>query len=85
MLADAVSVLLDSDFNQEEAQRKSTKVNTLAMVEAAIRGNKEVVELLLNYGYDPNLPDPAKDTTPLMEAVRFIRYASLLQPFSTQT
>lgn len=78
MLADAVSVLLDSDFNQEGAQRKSTKVNTLAMVEAAIRGNKEVVELLLNYGYDPNLPDPQKDTTPLMEAVRFIRYVSLL-------
>lgn len=43
------------------------------MVEAAVRGYTEVVEMLLNYGYDPNAKDMEKDTTPIMEAVRFVR------------
>ena len=43
------------------------------MIEAAVRGNKDVVELLLDYGYDPDIVDKARDTAPLIEAVRFVR------------
>ncbi|XP_060561908.1 uncharacterized protein LOC132721604 isoform X2 [Ruditapes philippinarum] len=70
---DAVSVLLDHDQNLEECKRKSTRSNTLAMIEASIRGYKDVVEMMLDYGYDPNALDQDRDTTALMEAVRFVR------------
>jgi hypothetical protein len=48
--------------------------NTLAMIEASIRGYQNVVEQMLDYGYDPNALDEQKDTTALIEAVRFVRY-----------
>lgn len=73
---DAVSVLLDAEYNKETS-RQSTNVNTQAMVEAAMRGYTSIVELLLDYGYDPNAIHADKDTTPLMEAVRFIRLERL--------
>ena len=69
-----MSVLLDHDQNLEESKRKSTRSNTLAMIEASIRGYKDVVEMMLDYGYDPNALDQERDTTALMEAVRFVRY-----------
>ncbi|KAL4227134.1 hypothetical protein ACF0H5_015107 [Mactra antiquata] len=71
---DAVSVLLDHDHNLEDSKRKSTLSNTLALVEAAMRGYKEVVEMFLDYGYDANVVDTNKDTTALIEAVRFVRF-----------
>ena len=72
-ISDVVSVLLDAEFNQETS-RMSTVVNTRAMVEAAVRGYTGVIELMLDYSYDPNSIDREKDTTALIEAVRFIRY-----------
>ena len=65
--SDAVSVLLDHD--------SSLKSNKVAVVEAAIRGYNSVVELLLDYGIDPNGIDDLRElgTAPLIEAVRFHR------------
>ena len=48
--------------------------NQCAIVEAAIRDNKEVLELLLDYGIDPNQLDSHRASTALHEAVRFSRY-----------
>lgn len=66
--ADAVSVLLDHD--------SSLKENKVAIVEAAIRGHNNIVELLLDYGIDPNGLDDLREmsTAPLIEAVRFHRF-----------
>ncbi|KAH3816102.1 ankyrin repeat and sterile alpha motif domain-containing protein 1B-like [Dreissena polymorpha] len=71
--ADAVSVLLDHDHGIEESKRVSRTSNTVVMIEAAKRGYKEVIELLLDYGYDPNQLHKEQDTYALMEAVRFVR------------
>ena len=67
LFLDAVSVLLDHD--------SSLKENKVAIVEAAIRGYNGIVELLLDYGIDPNGLDDIRemDTAPLIEAVRFHR------------
>ncbi|XP_041348937.1 uncharacterized protein LOC121368321 isoform X2 [Gigantopelta aegis] len=62
----ALSVLLD--YNP------SLRSNTHSLTEAAIRGNHEVAELLLDYGIDPNCVYAEKQTAPLHEAVRFNRY-----------
>ena len=62
-----MSALLDHD--------SSLKSNKVAIVEAAIRGYNCVVELLLDYGIDPNGLDDMREleTAPLIEAVRFHR------------
>ncbi|KAK6175172.1 hypothetical protein SNE40_013691 [Patella caerulea] len=62
---DAVSILLDFD-------EKRTN-NTHAIVAAAIRGNNDVVELLLNYGISPNSISEISGSGPMHEAVRFYR------------
>lgn len=68
LISDAVSVLLDHD--------SSLKSNKVAIVEASIRGYNNIVELLLDYGIDPNGLDDIREmeTAPLIEAVRFHRY-----------
>ena len=64
-ILDAVSLLLDHSHN--------LRTNTLSIIEASVRGYTGVVELLLDYGVDPNGLDPTKETGPLHEAVRFLR------------
>ena len=51
----------------------SLKSNQCAIVEAAMRDNTSVVELLLEYGIDPNQLDIQRGSTALHEAVRFCR------------
>ncbi|XP_046542585.1 uncharacterized protein LOC124252941 [Haliotis rubra] len=63
---DAVSLLLDHD--------PRLRLNSMAITEAATRGTKEIVELLLEYGISPNGIDVIKCTAPLHEAVRFLRF-----------
>ncbi|XP_052058441.1 uncharacterized protein LOC127698798 [Mytilus californianus] len=63
---DAVSVLLDHD--------SSLSSNTSAIIEAALRGYTEVVHLLLDYGVNANCINDIKETGPLHEATRFLRY-----------
>ncbi|XP_052778648.1 uncharacterized protein LOC128216099 [Mya arenaria] len=70
---DAVSILLDHDHGLEDSKRTTTEPNTQAMLEASIRGYKEGMELLLDYGYDPNTLDKEMDSTALQEAVRYNR------------
>lgn len=72
--ADAVSVLLDHDHNLDPSKRTSVRSNNRALIEASIRGYQDVVEFMLDYGYDPNTLNEEKDTTALIEAVRFVRF-----------
>ena len=65
---DAVSVLLDHD--------SSLSSNTSAIIEAAIRGYTNVVLLLLDYGVNANGINDIKETGPLHEATRFLRFES---------
>ncbi|KAK3101150.1 hypothetical protein FSP39_001324 [Pinctada imbricata] len=62
---DAVSELLD-----HAPYLSST---TSALVEASIRGYKDIVHLLLDYGVNPNLQDKDRQTCGLHEATRFAR------------
>lgn len=48
--------------------------NHCAIVEASIRGFKDAVEILLDYGVNPNYLDDNYGSTALHEAVRFSRY-----------
>ncbi|KAK7103037.1 uncharacterized protein [Littorina saxatilis] len=50
--------------------------NQCAVVEAAMRDNADVLELLLEYGIDPNQLDILRGSTALHEAVRFCRAKS---------
>ncbi|GAB1598931.1 uncharacterized protein LOC115231265 [Argonauta hians] len=63
---DAVSTLLDHD-------KEALKGNSLALVEASIRGYAPIVEMLLKYGINPNVLNKLKETAPLHEAIRFFR------------
>ncbi|XP_029657190.1 uncharacterized protein LOC115231265 [Octopus sinensis] len=63
---DAVSTLLDHD-------KEALKGNSLALVEASIRGYAPIVEMLLKYGINPNVVNKLKETAPLHEAIRFFR------------
>lgn len=63
---DAVSVLLDHD--------SSLSSNTSAIIEAALRGYTEIVHLLLDYGVNANCINDLKETGPLHEATRFLRF-----------
>ncbi|KAK7503611.1 hypothetical protein BaRGS_00005150 [Batillaria attramentaria] len=65
---EAVSVLMDSC--------PTLTSNQCAIVEAAMRDNAEVLELLLEYGIDPNELDTLRGSTALHEAVRFSRLKS---------
>lgn len=65
---DAVSVLLDHET--------SLSSNTSAIIEAAIRGYTNVVHLLLDYGVNVNSINDLKETGPLHEATRFLRFES---------
>jgi ankyrin repeat protein len=62
---EAVSLLVDAEPN---ALRE-----TKAIIEAAMNGRKEIVEILLEAGTDPNCFDEATGTCPLHAAVRFFR------------
>ncbi|OWF53221.1 uncharacterized protein LOC110446699 [Mizuhopecten yessoensis] len=62
---DIISIMLDHD--------PSLKYNTTAIIEAAIRGYGEIVQLLLDYGVSPNGISDLKETGPLHEATRFCR------------
>lgn len=63
---DAVSTLLDHD-------KEGLRNNSLAIVEASIRGYAPIVEMLLRYGISPNTVNTLKQTAPLHEAIRFFR------------
>ena len=65
-LLDAVSTLLDHD-------KEGLRNNSLAIVEASIRGYAPIVEMLLKYGISPNTVNKLKQTAPLHEAIRFFR------------
>ena len=67
--SEAVSVLMD--------HCPSLISNQCAIVEAAMRDNTNVVELLLEYGIDPNQLDIQRGSTALHEAVRFCRSGAL--------
>ncbi|KAL3853669.1 hypothetical protein ACJMK2_017192 [Sinanodonta woodiana] len=75
---EAVSILLDHD--------PIIRLNTRALVEASIRGHCEIVQLLLDYGVDPNKMDVVKRTLALIEGVRFIRFtvAEILLKYGAQ-
>ncbi|XP_033746494.1 uncharacterized protein LOC117331737 [Pecten maximus] len=62
---DIMSIMLDQD--------PSLKYNTTAIIESAIRGHTEIVQLLLDYGVSPNGISDLKETGPLHEATRFCR------------
>lgn len=62
---DIMSAILDED--------PSLKFNTTAIIESAIRGHCEIVQLLLDYGVSPNSISDLKETGPLHEATRFCR------------
>ncbi|XP_062604816.1 uncharacterized protein LOC134266613 [Saccostrea cucullata] len=62
---DLVSCLMDSD--------SSLTGNTSAIVEAAIRGHTDIVQLLLDFGVNPNCINPDRKTCALHEATRFLR------------
>lgn len=62
---DAVSVLMDNN--------NSLKSNVLAIIEASIRGYTEIIQLLLDFGVNPNGISEEKQTGPLHEATRFLR------------
>ncbi|XP_060063821.1 caskin-1-like isoform X2 [Ylistrum balloti] len=62
---DIMSIMLDHD--------SSLKYNTTAIIESAIRGYTEIVQLLLDYGVSPNGISDLKETGPLHEATRFCR------------
>ncbi|XP_014678387.1 PREDICTED: transient receptor potential cation channel subfamily A member 1 homolog isoform X2 [Priapulus caudatus] len=64
---EAVSLMLD--YHQDLAARSPR-----SLIEAAIRGNDQVLELLLNFGMDPNLVVRDSKTGALHEAVRHVRY-----------
>ena len=51
--------------------------NQCAIVEAAMRDNTDVLELLLEYGIDPNQLDVLRGSTALHEAIRFFRFGVL--------
>jgi hypothetical protein len=51
--------------------------NVNAVVEAAMRDNVAVLELILEYGIEPNQLDTLRASTALHEAVRFSRYSSI--------
>ena len=71
--SDAVSALLD------HAPYLST--TTSSIVEASIRGYKDIVHMLLDYGVNPNLEDREKHTCGLHEATRFARFKLTLYFF----
>jgi len=60
---EAVSLLVDAEPN--------TLKHTKSIIEAARNGRKEVVEILLEAGMDPNCFDGASGSCPLHEAVRY--------------
>lgn len=72
---EAVSMLLD----HEPLLRGSFR----AFHEAAIRGHCGVLQLMLDYGIDPNVRDEKTEATALHEACRYLRYdaAKLLMSY----
>ncbi|XP_023223541.1 uncharacterized protein LOC111624819 [Centruroides sculpturatus] len=62
---DAVALLLD----HEPAFRTSSR----AFIDSCIRGHKDVVRLMLDYGIDPDIEDPYHNSCGLHEACRFLR------------
>ena len=69
-------MLLDHMHSNEKTTVLDTppvRTNTLALVEASLRGYSDIVEMILDYGYNPNCLNLLKDTTPLIEAVRYMR------------
>jgi ankyrin repeat protein len=62
---EAVSLLVDAE--------PGTIRETKAIIEAACTGRKEIIEILLDAGMDPNCIDGATGSCPLHEAVRFFR------------
>ncbi|XP_023933044.1 ankyrin repeat and SOCS box protein 14-like [Lingula anatina] len=65
----AASALLDHEPKLKE--------NTSAIVGAAIRGSSEIVQLLLDYGVNPNGICIKQRTRPLHEAVRYERWETV--------
>lgn len=55
----------------------SLATNQCAIVEAAMRDYVDIVEVLLEYGTDPNKVDKLRGTTALHEAVRYCRFLHL--------
>lgn len=55
----------------------SLATNQCAIVEAAMRDYVDIVEVLLEYGTDPNKVDKLHGTTALHEAVRYCRFLHL--------
>ncbi|XP_013411682.1 uncharacterized protein LOC106174599 isoform X2 [Lingula anatina] len=70
-------------FNRQEAasalldHEPKLKENTSAIVGAAIRGSSEIVQLLLDYGVNPNGICIKQRTRPLHEAVRYERWETV--------
>ncbi|XP_048742322.2 transient receptor potential cation channel subfamily A member 1-like [Ostrea edulis] len=62
---DLVSCLMDSDVCMTG--------NTSAIIESAIRGHTDIVQLLLDFGVNPNCIDKDRKTCALHEATRFLR------------
>ncbi|XP_076363675.1 uncharacterized protein LOC143253528 isoform X2 [Tachypleus tridentatus] len=76
---DAVALLLDYEPSFRKANR--------AFVDACIRGHKDTVQLMLDYGMDPSHVDPYVGTSGLHESCRYLRYdvTSLLIQYDGDT
>ncbi|XP_064399757.1 ankyrin repeat and sterile alpha motif domain-containing protein 1B-like isoform X1 [Halichondria panicea] len=72
---DAVPLLIDADVR--------TLKQTKPIIEAAKSGRKEIIEILLEAGMDPNIFDHNKGTFPMHEAIRYFKknVAQLLLEF----